>query len=97
VVYEIKKINVMSTLKSLPVIFLIAGVVIGVITFFIFPSELATSLNFGQKLLSWLIFVVLYTFIMSVGIAVLALLYNWVVSSFKMGGVSFTLENKENS
>jgi hypothetical protein len=95
--YEIKKINVVSLFKSLPVIFLIAGAVIGIITFFAFPSELAVSLNFGQRLLSWLIFVLLYTLIMSVGIALIAVLYNMVVSNFKMGGIQFTLENKENS
>jgi hypothetical protein len=96
-VYEIKKINVMSTFKSLPVIFLIAGAIIGIITFFLFPSELAVSLNIGQKLLSWLIFVVLYTAIMSIGIALIAWLYNIVISKFNMGGVSLTLENKENN
>lgn len=95
-VYEVKKINVMSLFKALPVIFLIAGAIIGIVTFFIVPSELAVSLNFGQKMLSWLIFVLLYTLIMSVGIALIAVLYNMVVAKFNMGGVSLTLENKEN-
>ena len=92
-IYEVKKFNVASMLKLVPGIFSIVGVVIGLFTFFIFPTEVATGLGFGTRLLSWLIFVVLYTVIMFLGIAVISLLYNWV--SDKTGGVVVTLEEKK--
>ena len=90
--YEIKKVNIISVLKVLPIVFGILGVVIGLFTFFIFPTEIARTLSIGARLLSWLIFVVLYTAIMVAGIALISWLYNFVV--VKMGGVSFDLEQK---
>ena len=92
-IYELKKFNVASMLKLLPAIFSIVGVVIGIFTFFIFPTEVAAGLGTGTRLISWLIFVVLYTVIMFLGIAVMALLYNWV--SDKTGGLVVTLEEKK--
>jgi len=92
-IYELKKFNVASMLKLLPAIFAIVGVVIGIFTFFIFPTEVAAGLGFGTRLISWLIFVVLYTVIMFLGIAIIALLYNWV--SDKTGGIVVTLEEKK--
>jgi hypothetical protein len=91
--YEVKKINVGSLTKIVPIIFGIVGVVIGLFTFFLFPTEVAQGLAFGTRLLSWLIFVVLYTIIMYVGLVVISLLYNWV--SGKTGGVVIALEEKQ--
>jgi len=91
--YEVKKINVGSLTKIVPIIFGIVGVVIGLFTFFFFPTEVAQGLAFGTRLLSWLIFVVLYTLIMYVGLVVISLLYNWV--SGKTGGVVVALEEKQ--
>jgi hypothetical protein len=92
-VYEVKKINVGSLVKNFPVVFGILGALIGIFTFFIFPTEIAQNLSFGARLLSWLIFVILYTLIMVVGIIVVAALYNWVVGKF--GGMTVNLEAKE--
>ncbi len=91
--YEVKKINVGSLTKIVPIVFGIVGVVIGLFTFFLFPTEVAQGLAFGTRLLSWLIFVVLYTLIMYVGIVVISLLYNWI--SGMMGGVVLALEEKQ--
>jgi hypothetical protein len=91
--YEVKKINVMSIFKVVPVIFAILGTVIGVFTFFVFPTDVARDLTVGARLLSWLIFVVLYTVIMVVGLAVISWLYNVVAN--KMGGLSVSLDVKE--
>ena len=74
--YEVKKINVGSIFKVVPVIFAILGIVIGLFTFFIFPTDVARDLTVGARLLSWLIFVALYTVIMAVGIAIVSWLYN---------------------
>lgn len=91
--YEVKKINVGSLTKIVPIIFGIVGIVIGLFTFFLFPTEVAQGLAFGTRLLSWLIFVVLYTIIMYVGLVVISLLYNWV--SGKTGGIVVAMEEKQ--
>ena len=92
-VQEIKKINIVSILKNIPIVFGVLGVVIGIFTFFLFPTEIARNLSIGARLLSWLIFVVLYTAIMVVGIILISWLYNVVVSKF--GGITIELESKE--
>ena len=92
-VQEIKKINIVSILKNLPIVFGVLGIVIGIFTFFLFPTEIARNLSIGARLLSWLIFVVLYTAIMVVGIILIAWLYNVVVA--KLGGITIELESKE--
>jgi len=85
--YEIKGVVVGSLVKNFPVVFALLGALIGIFTFFIFPTELAANLGFGAKLLSWLIFIVLYTLIMSVGIIAIAWLYNFVIGKIGKGAV----------
>jgi hypothetical protein len=91
--YEVKSITVKSLVKNVPTVFGILGAVIGIFTFFLFPTEIAKDLAFGAKLLSWLIFVILYTLIMFVGLVLVSWLYNWVVG--KMGGVIINIEQRE--
>ncbi|MCX5778709.1 MAG: hypothetical protein NTU66_05790 [Elusimicrobia bacterium] len=91
--YEVKEIAVMSIIKNFPIVFGILGAVIGIFTFFLFPTEIARNLSFGARLLSWLIFVVLYTLIMVLGLMLISWLYNWVVG--KVGGVVIGLEQHE--
>jgi len=91
--YEVKNISVKSLVKNVPVVFAILGAVIGIFTFFLFPTEIAKDLAFGAKFLSWLIFVLLYTLIMFVGLVLISWLYNWVVG--KMGGVVINIEQRE--
>ncbi len=78
--YEIKGVVVSSLFKNFPVVFALLGALIGIFTFFIFPTELAANLGFGAKLLSWLIFIVLYTLIMAVGVIAVAWIYNFIVA-----------------
>ena len=85
--YEVKKVGVVSLIKIFPIVFAILGAVIGIFTFFIFPTELAANLGFGARLLSWLIFIVLYTFIMSIGIVLVSWIYNFVVGKIGKGAV----------
>lgn len=85
--YEIKGVVVGSLVKNFPVVFALLGALIGIFTFFIFPTELAGNLGFGAKLLSWLIFIVLYTLIMSVGIIAIAWIYNFIVGKIGKGAV----------
>ncbi len=92
--YEIKSVSVVSLVKNFPIVFALLGALIGIFTFFIFPTELASNLGFGARILSWLIFIVLYTVIMSIGIVVLSWIYNFVVG--KIGkGVAINLEQSE--
>ena len=92
--YEIKSVSVVSLVKNFPIVFALLGALIGIFTFFIFPTELASNLGFGARILSWLIFIVLYTVIMSVGIAVVSWIYNFVVSKTGKGAV-IDLEQSE--
>jgi hypothetical protein len=92
--YDVKKIQVSSILKVLPIVFAIIGVTIGLFTFFFFPTDLAAGLGFGARLLSWAVFVVLYTVIMAVGAVIVVWLYNFVASKFN-SSVVISLEAKE--
>ena len=92
--YEIKSVSVVSLVKNFPIVFALLGALIGIFTFFIFPTELASNLGFGARILSWLIFIVLYTVIMSLGIVVLSWIYNFVVGRIGKG-VTINLEQSE--
>ncbi len=93
-VYEIKSMSVVSLFKVFPIVFALFGAIIGIFTFFIFPAEVAAGLGFGARILSWLLFIVLYTAIMSVGIAVVVWIYNFIVK--KIGsGVVVNLEQQQ--
>ena len=91
---EVKSVSVVSLVKNFPIVFALLGALIGIFTFFLFPTELAANLGFGARILSWLIFIVLYTAIMSIGVIVVAWIYNFVVG--KIGkGVVIDLESEE--
>lgn len=92
--YEVKSVGVVSLFKSFPIVFALLGTLIGIFTFFLFPTDLAANLGFGARIISWLIFIVLYTAIMSVGIVVVAWIYNFVVGKFGKGAV-ISLEQVE--
>jgi hypothetical protein len=89
---KIKKIGVKWILSTVSVISAIVGVVIGIFTFFVFPNAAAVGLDFGAKLLAWIIFVVLYTLIMTVGILVVVWLYN--ILSPSLGCITLNVENE---
>ncbi|MFH1540777.1 MAG: hypothetical protein ABID79_02860 [Elusimicrobiota bacterium] len=91
--YEVKKVEMKWVLTTMSTIFALVGVVIGIFTFFLFPAAATAGLGFGGKLLAWLIFVVLYTLIMVVGILAIVWLYN-VISPIT-GNITFQLESTE--
>jgi hypothetical protein len=90
---KIKKIDVKWILSTVSVIFLIAGAVIGIFTFFLFPTAAAAGLGFGAKLLAWIIFIILYALIMTVGILIIVWLYN--VLSPSLGCITLDVESLE--
>ena len=88
--YEVKSVGVVSLIRNFPIVFALLCALIGIFTFFIFPTDLAANLGFGARLLSWLIFIVLYTVIMSVGVIVVAWIYNFITG--KVGGAVIELD-----
>lgn len=88
--YEIKSVKLNSLYKNLLVIFAIVGSIIGIFTFFIFPTDIARNLTFGARFLSWLIFVVLYAILLVAGIFVMSFFYNMIVK--KLGGVKIDID-----
>jgi hypothetical protein len=90
---KIKKIELKWILTTVSVIFLIAGAVIGIFTFFLFPTAAAAGLGFGAKLLAWIIFIILYALIMTVGILIVVWLYN--VLSPSLGCITLDVESLE--
>ncbi len=91
--YMVKKIGIKWVLSTMSAIFVVVGVVIGLFTFFLFPTEAAVGLGFGAKLLAFLIFVILYTIIMVLGILIIVALYNKLSPQF--GAMTLFVDAKE--
>jgi hypothetical protein len=98
-VYNVKKIQLLSILKIFPIIFVILGTIVGLFSFFFLPFflitfDLAVSFSFTvKKLLLFFIFVVFYTLIMTAGSIVIAWIYNFVAEKLN-GGVMISIESK---
>jgi len=90
--YELRRINIRSLLKPIPLIFVITGFVMGLFTFFFFPAPAVQTLGGGTRFLSYIIFVILYTVIMEAMVLFFAWLYNLI--SPKTKGIVFHLEQK---
>lgn len=89
----IKKVGTKWIFTTVSAVFVILGAIIGIFTFFIFPTAAAAGLGFGAKLLAWLIFIILYALIMAAGILVVVLLYNFLSPS--LGCITLNVENIE--
>ncbi len=85
-VFELKKIGLLSLAKSLPIVFAILGVSIGIFSFFIFPVDFAINFTTNTKFLSLIIFTIFYAVFMEAGILIVAMLYNCM--STITGGIS---------
>jgi len=92
--YDIKKVQISSILKILPLIFLIIGGVVGLFVFFLFPTDLVISLNFVARMLSWVVFMVLYTAVMVIGSIITACAYNFITSKMN-NSIVVSLEPRE--
>jgi hypothetical protein len=93
--YDVRKVQISSMLKVLFCVFVILGIVIGLFTFFLFPTELATGFSIRAKFLSWFLFVVIYTVIMLITAVVAVWLYNLVAGKLLGHGIIVSLEPKE--
>ncbi len=76
VVLEISHINLWPIVRIASVVFAVIGLIVGVFAFLIFPHPSSAGLTFSTRLLSALLFAVLYTLIVSLGIGLIAWLYN---------------------
>lgn len=92
--YEVKKVGIFSILRVVPIVVAMLGAVIGIFTFFVVPTELAANLGFGAKFLSFLLFVFLYTVLMTIGVLLLTWFFNIVAGKFGKG-ITFELEQVE--
>ena len=88
---EIKRFSIKSILKIVPLIFLLLGLLIGVLSFIYLntlPGEFP-GLGFWGWLLAILLYGIFSCIISSVIIVVAALVYNWLSS--KIGGIKVIL------
>ena len=87
--YEIKSVGIGSIVKCVPLVFLIIGVLVGLLTFLIFPNPQARGMGFFPRLLSGFFFAILYTVIVSIGIVILAGIYNSIAK--RIHGIEINL------
>jgi len=87
IVVKVGKKWILTTLLPIAIII---GAIIGLFTFFIFPTGTAVGLDFGGKLLAWIIFILLYSLIITAGAGFTVLLYNSLAS--KLGGIEIKVK-----
>jgi len=91
--YEVKRVNVVSIFRSVSLVFLIVGLVVGLFAFLIIPNPQAEGLGFFTRLLAGLMFAVLYALFVTLGLALVAFLYNLLTK--KIRGITLQLETPE--
>lgn len=91
--HELKKINVVSLLKTVPLIMFIIFLITGAFYFLIYPALVGSPTELCADLFKYLAVSVLSnTLVMSLGIIVFAFLYNVFARIF--GGITVETENK---
>lgn len=93
-IYDVKKIQVYSIFKVLPVVFAVPLAVVGLFAFLFFPNDLIARFSFGARMLSLVVFVAVCTVVMTTWIVIMAWLYNFVTSKLS-NGIVISLESKE--
>ncbi len=79
---EISHLHLWPIVRIAFVVFAVIGLIVGVFAFLIFPHPSSAGLSFSTRLLSALLFAVLYTLIVSLGIGLVAWLYNVLSAKF---------------
>lgn len=93
--YEIRSFRVLSLLRSMPLVFLVIGLLVGIFIFLIAPTGAIAGIGFGTRILSWLIFSIIYAIVLTISVCLIALFYNFVVKKIKIKGIEFNLEQKQ--
>jgi hypothetical protein len=90
--YELKSIAPGSVFINALRIFLIVGLVVGIISFFILPNPNIRITAFWQKLAATALFTVVYALVVSLVLSLMAWLYNLWTAKYK--GVKFTFSQE---
>jgi len=90
---EIKKINIVSTLKIVPLALLVIFIITGAFFFFVYPSLMGGKSEISPDILKvYAISILSNTIILSLGTVIFELLYNAFAKIF--GGAIIETENK---
>ncbi len=73
---EIAHLNLWPVLRIASVVFAVIGMIVGIFAFLIFPHPSSVGLSFSTRLLSAMLFAVLYALIVTLGIGLVVWLYN---------------------
>jgi flagellar biosynthesis protein FlhB len=93
--YIVKKIQLSSVLKVLPVIYVVSAALLGLfVVFFPQTGSLSAEFSFGQKMVAWIGLVVIYTVMAIIPTIIMVWLYNFVTSKLN-NGIVISLEPKE--
>lgn len=79
---EVSHITLWPIVRMTSVIFAVIGLIVGVFAFLIFPHPSSAGLTFSTRFLSALLFAVLYTLIVSLGLGLIVWLYNVLSAKF---------------
>lgn len=90
---ELKRIAPLSVLVRSALVFAVIGVIVGAIMFFLPINPDLTGLGVGKRLLSFVVFVPVYTVTVSLSMTIMALLYNFWAA--KIGGIKITLASSD--
>ncbi len=92
--YELKAIRPVSVLLNSIRIFLVVGLVVGGLSFFVFNRNMNPAIvTFWQKSLATLFFTLVYSAVVSAVLTLIAWLYNLYATNFK--GISIHLEQSD--
>jgi hypothetical protein len=90
---ELKRIDIVSLLKTVPLILFIIFSLTGIFYFLVYPSIMGSPAELSADLMKYLAMSILSnTVVMSLGIIVSAFLYNLLAKA--LGGISVEIENK---
>ena len=90
---EIKKINIVSTLKIVPLALFIIFIVTGAFFFFVYPDLMGGKTEFSSEIVKvFAISVLSNTLILTLGIVIFEFLYN--IFAKVLGGAIIETENK---
>ncbi len=79
---EIAHLDLWPILRIAFVVFAAIGLIVGVFAFLVFPHPSSAGLTFSTRMLSALLFAVLYTLIVTLGIGLVVWLYNVLSAKF---------------
>lgn len=80
---DLAQIEFWPVIRIALLLFSVVGLVVGILAFLVFPPTTSIGLSVGTRLLSALLFTVLYTLIITAGLGLIVWLYNLTSRSLK--------------